>query len=85
MTSYTVIYRTGGPMGCDWIKCRPVTFMSEAVSQKESIERGGRKAIIHTTSGLTAAGLPVGWCAQCDASTGKCTERRGCEAKGVSI
>lgn len=75
---YTVIYRTGGYTAATWRPCRPVATMQEAVSQKGSLERGGRKAIIHTTSGLAAHGLPIGWCHKCDSTTGECTRVKGC-------
>lgn len=57
----TVIYRTGGTENCEWRQCNPVATMQEAVSQKESIERGGRKALIQRTSAIVANGLPEGW------------------------
>lgn len=79
---YTVIYRTGGYADAAWRPCRPVATMQEAVSQKGSIERGGRKALIKTTSGLAAVGLPVGWCRHCDSITGDCTGHKiDCEAR----
>lgn len=61
MVNFTVVYRTGGPASCEWRQCLPVATMREAVSQKESIERGGRKALIKRTSEVVAHGLPVGW------------------------
>lgn len=70
--NYSVIYRMGGPADCQWHQCRPVATMQEAVSLKDSIERGGRKAIIQRTSDLVSMGLPVGWCSKCDPMTGKC-------------
>lgn len=63
MTSYTVVYRTGGTLDCTWRQCRPVATMQEAVSQRDSIERGGRKALIKRTSEVVKHGLPEGWTA----------------------
>ena len=57
----TVIYRTGGTENCEWRQCNPVATMQEAVSQRDSIERGGRKALIHRTSAVVANGLPTDW------------------------
>lgn len=59
--TYTVIYRTGGTEDCKWRPCRPASTMQEAVSQKDSIERGGRKALIKRTSEVVKHGLPEGW------------------------
>ncbi len=59
--TFTVIYRTGGTENCQWRQCSPVATMQEAASQKDSIERGGRKALIHRTSAVVAHGLPEGW------------------------
>lgn len=61
MVNYTVIYRMGGTERFEWRSCVPVATMQEAVSLKESIERGGRKALIHRTSQLAAIGLPETW------------------------
>ncbi len=58
---FTVVYRTGGPAACKWHQCRSVATLVEAVSQKASIERGGRKALIKRTSAVAMVGLPEGW------------------------
>ena len=77
---FTVVYRTGGTNNCEWRQCLSVATMQEAVSQKGSIERGGRKALIHRTSAVVSNGLPVGWCSRCDPLTGKCTHKKDCKA-----
>ena len=61
MTNYTVIYRTGGPERFEWRQCSPVSTFAEAASLKDSIVRGGRRALIHRTSQLVAIGLPTTW------------------------
>ncbi len=76
---FTVVYRTGGYESCLWRQCLPVATMQEAASQKGSIERGGRKALIQRTSAIVSIGLPIGWCSTCDPHSGECTARKGCE------
>lgn len=61
MTSYTVIYRTGGRMVNEWRKCLPVTSRSSAQVMRDMIVRGGRKALIKVTADLDVTGLPEGW------------------------
>ena len=61
MINFTVIYRVGGTESFEWRQCIQVGTMQEAVSQKDSIERGGRKALIRRTSSIGAYGLPTTW------------------------
>ncbi len=77
--SYTVIYRMGGPALCNWKRCIPVPTLQKARTMANGIERMGYKTLVWGTQNLNSVGLPVGWCSKCDALTGECTKRAGCE------
>jgi hypothetical protein len=58
--TYTVVYRTGGTLRCEWHR---VADTSHAIALKDQaeIERMGYKALIFDTEQLNAVGLPEGW------------------------
>ena len=61
MKTWTVAFRTGGKENCEWKKTVSFLLKSDALEAKESIERGGRKALLFDTDLLNSIGLPVGW------------------------
>jgi hypothetical protein len=60
-TSYTVVYRMGGPAACQWRRALPVATYGEAETMRDNVERGGRKALIFETAILNVVGMPEGW------------------------
>ena len=60
-TSFTVVYRTGGNDNAKWHKSSAYQTREEAEIAKESIERGGRKALVFKTADLEIVGMPEGW------------------------
>ncbi len=61
MTTYAVVYRSGGTHNCHWRRVFGRYTTRESAGMVESIERGGRKALVFTTAQLDAVGLPIGW------------------------
>lgn len=61
MKTFTVVYRTGGKLNCEWKRTIPFPLQDEAKKVGREIERGGRKALIFDTAQLNSIGMPVGW------------------------
>lgn len=60
--TWAVVYRTGVPKRCAWRRVlEDFTTYSAAESQVERLGRMGYKALIFTSAGLAACGLPEGW------------------------
>ena len=59
---YSVIYRKGGTMRCEWWKLFNTNQSEEhALANKERMERMGYKTLIVKTKDLEVIGMPIGW------------------------
>ena len=63
-SSYTVIFRQGGPNRVRWRQLLWEGSRDQARAQAEEIERGGRRALVVTVDDLLTKGLPFGWTAK---------------------
>ena len=58
MTSWTIIYRTGGTENFQWHKSIAYLSKEEAAVSMKELERMGYAALMHTTRLLESIGLP---------------------------
>ena len=54
---YVVVYRMGGTANFEW-RASIAMSQAEAIAAKETVERGGRRAMVQKYSDLLAIGMP---------------------------
>jgi hypothetical protein len=61
MKIYTVIYRTGGELACEWHRSLISGSFEHCQNKAEEVQRMGYKTLIQDRNALAVMGLPVGW------------------------